>query len=145
MPLRGPRPHARAQSTVGNLAPETSMESALRETLALPTFLARVVAVASVASNVCGISLEGDFSRFRISSMSAATVEIDWLKRDPNRSGSASQVLDRLRILDFDGNRTVAWGAGEARQMASIRRYLRDDLAMNAAQVAITAYWRNHA
>jgi NADPH-dependent ferric siderophore reductase len=39
----------------------------------------------------------------------------------------------------------TAFGAGESRQITKIRRYLRHEVGMSAAQVSMTGYWRRGA
>lgn len=74
---------------------------------------------------------------------SGATVT--WLYRGDEAPGTGERLLRAVRSLDLATGRRAglfAFGAGEARQMAAIRRHLRHDMGMAASDVSMTGYWR---
>ncbi|MEL6981389.1 MAG: siderophore-interacting protein, partial [Actinomycetota bacterium] len=69
-------------------------------------------------------------------------VEIQWLHRGDAAPGESVGFVDRVKALDLDPARTIAFGAGESRQVTAVRGYLRRELGMPASQVFMTGYWR---
>lgn len=70
------------------------------------------------------------------------TVTVDWLYRGDEEPGTGSRLLDAVTGLDRDWDDVYAFGAGESRQMTSIRKHLRHVVGMTAEHVQMTGYWR---
>lgn len=89
------------------------------------------------------------------STPSAALVAVDaatWAITIPERSngrtkgissadvvGQLSNEVERCSLI---GQRTYVFGAGESLEIYAVRRYLRNDLALDAERVAVSGYWR---
>lgn len=73
--------------------------------------------------------------------------EVMWLHRDGAPAGTTSLLADAVRAMAWPGGAAYAWGGGESRTMASMRRYLRHDVGLDRESVSLIAYWRhaNHA
>ncbi len=69
-------------------------------------------------------------------------VEIRWLHRGEAAPGTSAGFLSTVRSLDLDPADTVAFGAGESRQISEVRKHLRQDVGLPATQVLMTGYWR---
>ncbi len=69
-------------------------------------------------------------------------VEVTWLHRGTDRPGTGSRLLDQVRAAVTDGDRLIAFGAAESRQITAVRKYLRHELGMPASTVSMTGYWR---
>ncbi len=67
---------------------------------------------------------------------------VQWLFRGDAEAGTGDALLGAVRQLDLDPAGLVAFGAAESRQITAVRRYLRDDVGMPAANVFMTGYWR---
>lgn len=50
--------------------------------------------------------------------------------------------MPALRALGPIGDGTFVWAAGDASQLVAVRRYLRRELALPAAQAIVSGYWR---
>lgn len=73
-----------------------------------------------------------------------SNASVEWTFRDGAEPGLHQGLLDTVRGLEI-GPHTYAYGAGESRQVSAIRRYLRDEVELNADQVSMIAYWRRSA
>jgi len=70
---------------------------------------------------------------------------VQWLFRGDDEAGTGDALLRAVRALDPDSAGLVAFGAAESRQITAVRRYLRDDIGLPAANVFMTGYWRRGA
>ncbi|MEM9562721.1 MAG: SIP domain-containing protein [Actinomycetota bacterium] len=68
--------------------------------------------------------------------------EVRWLHRGADVPGESAGFVDEVRAIDLDPETTVAFGAGESRQVTAVRGYLRRELGMPADRVFMTGYWR---
>lgn len=72
-----------------------------------------------------------------------ASVTVHWTFRGSAPAGTNIELLDLVRRLRITPTPSLyAFGAGETRQVAAIRRYLRRDVGLAATQVRVTGYWR---
>jgi NADPH-dependent ferric siderophore reductase len=74
-------------------------------------------------------------------------VTVTWLHRLGDQPGTGTRLLDAIRTLDLatvNAQDLVAFGAGEARQMTQIRKYLRHEIGMLQGDVSMTGYWRHN-
>lgn len=70
---------------------------------------------------------------------------VTWHFREGDAPGTSTRLLCAVQELDLRETRPhdlVAFGAGEARQIAALRRHLRRDVGMPPANVVLTGYWR---
>jgi NADPH-dependent ferric siderophore reductase len=67
---------------------------------------------------------------------------VHWLFRGDAEAGTGDALLRAVRALEPDPAGLVAFGAAESRQITAVRRFLRDDVALPAAHVFMTGYWR---
>ncbi len=68
--------------------------------------------------------------------------DVRWLHRGDAAPGESVGFVDEVRALDLDPETTVAFGAGESRQVTAVRGYLRRELGIPADRVFMTGYWR---
>ena len=68
-------------------------------------------------------------------------VEIEWVGRNGAAPGQSPVLLDAVRRRTI-GPSSYVYGAGESRQMAAIRRYLRHEVGLAPTQVEMVPYWR---
>lgn len=105
---------------------ETSLPSVTRWVREVPagTSVDVIAAVTGDGSWVAGYVGAGPGVTVRVHLVAAAT---DW--------------LETLRAITI-GDGTFVWAAGEASALVPVRRYLRRELGLPAAQVAVSGYWR---
>jgi NADPH-dependent ferric siderophore reductase len=72
-------------------------------------------------------------------------VVVTWLHRGDRPAGTTTQLIDAVRSLEMLGGKPYAWGGGESRAVTAVRRYLRDEVGLERAQVSMTGYWRHPA
>jgi NADPH-dependent ferric siderophore reductase len=68
-------------------------------------------------------------------------VDLAWLHRGDRPARQSTVLLDAVRDLDLAGQ-VYAWGGGESRAMARIRRHLHQERSVDPSCTAVTAYWR---
>ncbi len=110
------------------LADETALPALSRWLELLPAEV-EITALADVADASVPAYLPDDL-RLR--------ADIVWLYRE----NGPDQLLAALRGLGPIDDETFVFGAGEASMLAPIRRYLRRELGLPAAQVALSGYWK---
>lgn len=64
----------------------------------------------------------------------------EWHFRRADEPGTGTRLLDAVRRCDVAG--ASVFGAGESRQMTAIRKHVRHERGLPAADVSITGYWR---
>lgn len=67
---------------------------------------------------------------------------VTWVFRGHDEPGTGTRLLDVVRDLDLDADGVFAFGAAEARQIMAVRRHLRNERSLPAAQVDMGGYWR---
>lgn len=123
---RGSRPAPQDIDGLVLVCDETSLPSVTRWVRDVPagTPVDVIAAVGGDSSWVSGYIGAGDGVTVRVHPVAAAG---EW--------------LDVLRGFTI-GEGTFVWAAGEASALVAVRRYLRRELALPAAQVAVSGYWR---
>ncbi|MEM7323202.1 MAG: SIP domain-containing protein [Actinomycetota bacterium] len=69
-------------------------------------------------------------------------VTLTWLHRGDDPPGRSAGFVDHVKALDLHPDTTVAFGAGESRQVTAVRGYLRREIGVPADRVFLTGYWR---
>ncbi|MEJ2885496.1 siderophore-interacting protein [Actinomycetospora aeridis] len=72
-----------------------------------------------------------------------AGVTVTWLHRDGVAAGRSTVLADAVRAVKVPSGESVyVWVAGEAGSIKPLRRWVRDDLGLDPADVSITGYWK---
>lgn len=70
---------------------------------------------------------------------------VDWLFRGEDHPGTGGRLPAAMEAFDVKAVGTYFFGAGESREMTSIRKHLRQGRGLPREQVQMTAYWRRSA
>lgn len=76
---------------------------------------------------------------------SAADLDVHWLHRDGAHAGETSLLAEAVRGLELPEGPGRAWGGGEALSMRDVRRHLKDERGMAAADTKVLGYWKHRA
>jgi len=128
--VAGPRGSRLAPTDLGRLliiADETALPATRRWLDAVPAGIP-ITALFDVADESVAGYFEGRDER----------VDAEWLFREDG----AGQLEESLRSLGPIDAETFVFMAGEATTLAPLRRYLRHELGLPAAQVAASGYWK---
>jgi len=106
-----------------------------------------LAAVASILEHLGGrvpvtVLVEVRDVRHRVDLPAGPLVEVEWTFRGAALPGTGTALLDAVVSRTPSSTGLYAFGAGEARQMATIRRHLRESCDMTADATMIGAYWR---
>lgn len=71
-----------------------------------------------------------------------ANVDLTWLYRGTDRAGTGGRTLEAVQALQLDPSSITVFGAGESREMTTVRKYLRAEKKLSSDQVHLTGYWR---
>ncbi len=71
-----------------------------------------------------------------------ARLEVHWLHRHDRAPGQTDLLERAVRSLDLPVGEGFVWVAGEALSIKPLRRYLRDDLALDRDSWDVDGYWR---
>lgn len=69
-------------------------------------------------------------------------VHLTWLHRNDAKAGTSGLLEQAVRQLSWPPGRVYTWMAGEAKEMASIRRHLRDERGFTRDDYTVLGYWR---
>ena len=77
---------------------------------------------------------------------SAGDVVVNWLHRNGVAAGESDLLIDAVREATFPAGVVYAWGGGERRLMATVRKHLQDDRGIPTSAISFINYWRmgNH-
>lgn len=81
----------------------------------------------------------------RIALTAPAGVEVRWVHRGDRPSGTSDVLEQAVRSLPLPaptGERLYVWMAGEAGTLKPLRRWVRDELALDRGDYDITGYWK---
>ena len=67
---------------------------------------------------------------------------IEWIYRNDQPAGEGTELLERIKQLDVNSEKLYIFGAGEARQISTIRKTLKKNLDLNVDQMSFTGYWK---
>ena len=67
---------------------------------------------------------------------------IEWIYRNDQPAGEGTELLKRIKQLDVNSEKLYIFGAGEARQISTIRKTLKKNLDLNVDQMSFTGYWK---
>ncbi len=70
-------------------------------------------------------------------------LETIWVDRGDDAPGRTNRLLAAVQSLAAASAPDAAFGAGESRHISAVRRHVRDVLAVPAARVLMTGYWRH--
>jgi NADPH-dependent ferric siderophore reductase len=77
---------------------------------------------------------------------SAGNVTIHWLHRNGIPAGESDLLIDAVRAATFPPGTVYAWGGGERRLMATVRKHLQEERDVPTSAISFINYWRtgNH-
>ena len=67
---------------------------------------------------------------------------IEWIYRNDQPAGEGTELLEKIKELDIDREKLYVFGAGEAKQISTIRKTLKKNLGLKVDQMSFTGYWR---
>jgi NADPH-dependent ferric siderophore reductase len=67
---------------------------------------------------------------------------IEWIYRNNDPAGKGSELSKRIEELEMKTDNLYVFGAGEARQISSIRKILKQKFNLKADQMSFTGYWK---
>jgi NADPH-dependent ferric siderophore reductase len=73
---------------------------------------------------------------------SAGDVTIHWLHRNGVAAGESDLLIDAVRDATFPEGVVYAWGGGERRLMAAVRKHLQEDRGIATSAISFINYWR---
>ncbi|MGH3358755.1 MAG: siderophore-interacting protein [Nocardioidaceae bacterium] len=73
---------------------------------------------------------------------SAADLRLTWLHRNGAEPGTTGLLADAVRSMDWPQGRAQAFVHGESSLLKALRSYLRDERAIDPADLSISGYWR---
>ena len=78
--------------------------------------------------------------------VSAGDVAVNWLHRNGIAVGESDLLIDAVREATFPTGTVYAWGGGERRLMAAVRKHLQDERGVPTGAISFINYWRmgNH-
>jgi NADPH-dependent ferric siderophore reductase len=78
--------------------------------------------------------------------VSKGDVTIHWLHRNGVAAGESDLLFEAVRRATFPEGTVYAWGGGERRLMAAVRKHLQDERGVPTSAISFINYWRmgNH-
>ena len=67
---------------------------------------------------------------------------IEWIYRNNEPAGKGSELSKRIEELEMETDKLYVFGAGEARQISSIRKILKQKFSLKPDQMSFTGYWK---
>jgi NADPH-dependent ferric siderophore reductase len=67
---------------------------------------------------------------------------IEWIYRNNEPAGEGSELTKRIEELEIKTDNLYVFGAGEAKQISSIRKILKQKFDLKADQMSFTGYWK---
>lgn len=122
-----PDPSADHHLLVGDEAALPAIANALRD---LP------------AGTAATVFLEVDGPQDELPLPSAAEVAVHWLHRAGARPGTTTLLDDAVRAWEWPGGRVAPFVHGESALLKTVRPYLREERAVERADLSVSAYWR---
>jgi NADPH-dependent ferric siderophore reductase len=77
----------------------------------------------------------------RLELTSVADLRVRWLERNGGPAGA--RLAEVVRELEWPRSPVQVWAAGEALAMRSVRRFVRDELALPRDAYRVVGYWRD--
>jgi NADPH-dependent ferric siderophore reductase len=76
---------------------------------------------------------------------SPAAIEVVWVQRDGSPGAPGHELIEALRKLEFPAEQTFVWVAVETQAARAIRRYLREERAIDKRWIKAAGYWQRGA
>jgi len=73
---------------------------------------------------------------------SAGEVTVTWLHRNGVAAGESDLLIDAVRGATFPSGVAYAWGGGERRLMATVRKHLQEERGIPTGAISFINYWR---
>ena len=67
---------------------------------------------------------------------------IEWIYRNNEPAGKGSELTKRIEELEIKTDNLYVFGAGEAKQISSIRKILNQKFDLKADQMSFIGYWK---
>jgi len=109
---------------------------------ALPAIARRLEELPGDVRAICVIETKDGVGGYPLSSK--ATVQVSWVKRDPQSDDPANALLEALRTVVLPPERCFAWAALEMQAARAVRRYLVSERGFDKHWVKAAAYWQRN-
>ena len=106
---------------------------------AQPAALASIENLNKEESFVCLFETQNETTKFEYDDPEH---RIEWIYRNDQPAGEGTELLERIKQLDVNSEKLYVFGAGEARQISTIRKTLKKNLNLKVDQMSFTGYWR---
>lgn len=129
----GPRGSRQAPQDIDGLlliCDETSLPAVTRWVREIPT--------GTFVDVVAAVHGSGEWVAGYVGTVPGVDIRVHAVTPDP----SAATILAALQQLPPIGDGVFVWAAGDASALLAVRRHLRRSLALPAAQVQVSGYWR---
>ena len=90
----------------------------------------------------CLFETQNKSSRFEVDDLNNP---ISWIYRDQELPGEGTELIKCVEKLDLNSKNLYVFGAGEAKQISSIRKTLKKKFNLETKQMSFTGYWRKLA
>ena len=88
---------------------------------------------------ICIFETQDKSSQFKFDDPSDC---IEWIYRNNEPAGKGSELSKRIEELEIKTDNLYVFGAGEAKQISSIRKILKQKFDLKADQMSFTGYWK---
>ena len=106
---------------------------------AQPAALASIENLRNDEKYICLFETQNESTRFEYEDLGN---DIEWIYRDEQQAGEGTKLQERVNELSIDSENLYVFGAGEAKQISSIRKTLKRNLNLTVDQMSFTGYWR---
>ena len=109
---------------------------------AQPAVLASIENLGDVENYKCFFETQDETSGFKYNDKQNA---IDWIYRKKQVAGKGTELIKKIEDLEIDTNALYVFGAGEAKQISTIRKIFKRKHGLKSDQMSFTGYWRKTA
>ena len=106
---------------------------------AQPAVLASIENLGNNEKYKCLFETQDETTRFKYDDYPNA---IDWIYRKKQVAGNGTELIKKIEDLEIDTNSLYVFGAGEAKQISTIRKIFKEKYGLKSDQMSFTGYWR---
>lgn len=128
--------------TVFSPPKETNNYLFIADETAQPAVLSAIENLHKNHSYTCLFETQNKSSRFKINDPNN---QISWIYRDQELAGEGTELIKCIERLNLNSKNLYVFGAGEAKQISSIRKILKRQFNLGTKQMSFTGYWRKLA
>tara|TARA_B100000287_G_scaffold421884_1_gene463148 strand:- start:438 stop:1514 length:1077 start_codon:yes stop_codon:yes gene_type:complete len=109
---------------------------------AQPAVLASIENLGNIKKYKCFFETQDESTFFKYDDEQDA---IDWTYRKKQPAGKGTELIKKIENLEIDTNAIYVFGAGEAKQISTIRKIFKKKYGLKSDQMSFTGYWRKTA